>query len=50
MTNFEISRDVILLALGLFGTGLSIFNYVDAKAKDRRQLKVTLSSAIPTGP
>lgn len=47
MNNFEIARDVILLALGLFGTGLSIFNYVDARAKNKRQIKVTLSTAMP---
>lgn len=48
MTNFEVARDVILLALGLFGTGLSIFNFIDAKAKDKRQVRVTRSTAIPT--
>ncbi|RWX74437.1 hypothetical protein EPK99_24960 [Neorhizobium lilium] len=48
MTTFEVVRDVLLLGLGLFGTGLSIFNYIDAKSKDKRQIRVTLSSAIPT--
>jgi hypothetical protein len=48
MTTFEVVRDVLLLGLGLFGAGLSIFNYLDAKSKDQRKIRVTLSTAIPT--
>lgn len=47
MTKFEIWRDVLLLMLGLFGAGLSLFNYIDARRRDQRSVKVTMSSAIP---
>lgn len=48
MSTFEIARDVILLALALFGAGLSVFNYFQAKGRDRRKLLVKLSTAVPT--
>lgn len=47
MTKFEIWRDVVLLAIALFGAGLSLFNYIDARRRDRRSVKVTMSTAIP---
>lgn len=47
MTKFEIVRDVILLILALFGAGLSLFNYFDARKKERRVLTIKLGSALP---
>lgn len=47
MTTFEIVRDVATLAVAVFGAGLSIFNYWEAKQKDRRRIRVTMSTVTP---
>ncbi|WP_322887000.1 hypothetical protein U8C36_12200 [Sinorhizobium medicae] len=47
MTTFEIVRDAVLLAISVFGAGLSVFNYWEAKQKDRRQIKVVMSTIAP---
>ena len=47
MTTFEIVRDAVLLAISVFGAGLSVFNYWEAKQKDRRQIKVVMSTITP---
>lgn len=50
MTAFEITRDLILLGVGLFGAGLSIFNYFQTKDRDRRKMRITMGTAMPTYP
>jgi hypothetical protein len=44
---FSVVKDTFLLLLGLYGAGLSTFNYRHAKRKERRTVEVELSSAVP---
>lgn len=48
MTTFEIVRDLVLLALGLFGAALSIFNYVQAERREKRSVRVVMKTIMPT--
>ncbi|MEO5807883.1 hypothetical protein [Devosia sp.] len=48
MTAFEVIRDLVLLALGVFGAALSIFNYVQADRRERRTMRVAMNTVMPT--
>ena len=47
MGNFEIYRDIILLALGLIGACLSVYNLLDARARRLRKVKVSFKLVYP---
>lgn len=45
---FGLVKDVILFALALYGAALSTFNFRQAVRKERRQIAVRFSTAMPT--
>lgn len=47
MTNFEIARDLVLLGLGITGTLLSIYNFVDARRRSSRRLQLSIKTVMP---
>lgn len=47
MTTFEITRDLILLGLALFGAGLSVFNFFHARERERRKVRVCMNTVTP---
>ena len=47
MGNFEIYTDIILLALGLIGACLSVYNLLDARARRLRKVKVSFKLVYP---
>jgi hypothetical protein len=48
LTDFEIARDVVLLALGATGTILSIYNFVESRRRNSRRLQLSIQTTIPT--
>lgn len=48
MTAFEIYRDLILLTLGLIGTGLSVYNLIEARGRGLRRVRVYTETAMHT--
>lgn len=48
LPEWGIAKDVGLLLLALYGAILSTFNWRQALKKERRQIKVSLTTAIPT--
>ncbi|MGI3167556.1 hypothetical protein ACRARG_00280 [Pseudooceanicola sp. C21-150M6] len=48
MTGFEIGRDLVLLALGVIGTGLSIYNLLESRGRGIRRVRVFAETAMHT--
>lgn len=48
MTNFEIFRDLVLLFLGAFGAGLSIYNLAELRGRGVRRVRVFTETAMHT--
>lgn len=48
MLNFAMLKDVVLFALAIYAAVLSTFNLIQSIKKDRRSIKVTMNSIIPT--
>ncbi len=47
-TWFPVVRDVALFVIAIYGAALSTFNWRQAARKDRREITVSASTAIPT--
>jgi len=47
-TWFPVVRDVVLFMLAIYGAALSTFNWRQAAKKDRREITVSASTAMPT--
>lgn len=47
MTRFEMTRDLITLVIALFGAGLSLFNFLHARRRDQRSIKVSMGTVVP---
>ncbi len=47
-TWFPVVRDVVLFGIAIYGAVLSTFNWRQAAKKDRRQITVSVSTALPT--
>jgi hypothetical protein len=47
-TWFPVVRDVVLFVIAIYGAALSTFNWRQALKRDRREITVTASSAMPT--
>jgi hypothetical protein len=47
-TWFPIVRDVVLFVIAIYGAALSTFNWRQAAKKDRREITVSASTAMPT--
>lgn len=45
---FGPSKDILLLILAVWGAALSTFNWWSARSKESRQIKVSLTTKIPT--
>ncbi|HZP76416.1 MAG TPA: hypothetical protein VFB45_09770 [Pseudolabrys sp.] len=48
MSKWETVKDIVLFLVALYGAALSTFNWRQAVRKDRRQVKVQASTAMPT--
>jgi len=48
MEEFATYREVLLFVVALYGAVLSTFNWIYARRKERRAIRVTLDTAIPT--
>jgi hypothetical protein len=46
-TSFPFVRDVLLFAIAIYGAALSTFNWRQSVRKDRRQITVSFSTAMP---
>ena len=47
MTRFEITRDLITLVIAVFGAGLSLFNFLHARRRDQRSIRVSMETLVP---
>lgn len=47
-TWFPVARDVVLFVIAIYGAVLSTFNWRQAVKKDRREITVSASTAMPT--
>ena len=47
MPNWSTLKDVVLFAVALWGAALSTFNWLRARQKDRRNVKVTCETSFP---
>ena len=48
MMSFEISRDLLLLTLGVIGTSLSIYNLLESRGRGLRCVRVFIETAMHT--
>lgn len=48
MTKFEIIRDLVLLSLGVVGTGLSLYNLFELRGRGMRRVRVFSETAMHT--
>lgn len=48
MKDFEFAKDVVLFVLAIYAAILSTINFIQSHRRDRRSLKVTMNTVMPT--